>query len=82
MLLFLIMWFVSSIIISVLLAQIIGRAPKINFYNQNFIENDFGITKNTDILKTYWYINEGPPGDKLELVNRIMNNEMLRIDLN
>jgi len=82
MLKFLIIWLVASIIVPLLIARIIGRAPKIKFHRNKSLENSNWFVKDLDVQKENWYINECPPCNKKDLDREFKKEDMTNIGLN
>ena len=82
MLIFLILWFASSIIFSLLFGRIIGRASKINLNRQKSFGKGYWYVKDSDVQKANWYINECPPYNKLDLDRQLKKETLMEIGLN
>jgi hypothetical protein len=82
MLKLLIIWFIFSIILTLFYSRLIKRSSKTNLGKHESFENIYWFTEDTDVRKTYWYINECPPCGKLHLDYKSGNEVIMKIVLN
>ena len=82
MIFYLLIWFVSSIIVSLLLAQFIGKGSRMTLDEEDSFEYGDWYVKNITDQHTFWDKNKNSARTMLNSDLHLKNNDKMRVSLN